>query len=51
MSCVSERDTQKCKKELLILNLNNFFLSTLKKLNGQKLDHLFIFLLLKFGGN
>ena len=51
MSCVPERDKQRCRK-ILILNLNTFFLGILKKSEvTQKLDHLIIFKLPKFGGD
>ena len=50
MSCVPERDTQRCSEKILILN-PNFSRHFKKILNGQKLDNLCIFQLLKFGGD
>ena len=50
--CVPERDIQRCGK-ILLSNLNNFFFSRhfKKILNGQKLDDISIFQLLKFCGD
>ena len=40
------------RKKILFSNLNNFLYEHFKKiLNGQKLDNLFIFQILKFGGD
>ena len=38
-------------KKILILNPNDFFSRHFKNLNGQKLDNLFIFQVLKFCGD
>ena len=47
-SCTGYTEVQ---QQILTLNLTNFFLRTLKILNTQKLDNLFIFKLTKVAGD